>query len=380
MLYSYAMNAIPKYRDLLNVVRQEIFDGKFGPAGRFPSEEQLMRRFGVSRNTVRSALAELKRTGVLETRNGSGTYLSAAACRPVGSLGMIVPGMAMTEIFQNICGEFIRAARDAGYTTLCDGASSADPATRTVQTLRAAHDCADRRVAGVVFEPIELTENTAVTTTEVLSILRKARIPIVLIDRDVVMPPLRSSFDLVGIDNVGAGYRLAEHLIANGARRIHVLCRPNSAPTCRKRAQGANLALLDHGIPVARKNFHELDPRDIDAVKAMLRRVRPDAIVCCNDATAADLLVTLRALGVRVPEDISVTGVDGLRCASILTPSLTTIHQPCEAIARTALKMLLERISNPSLPPREILLGAELVIGNSTRRTANGGVRGAARR
>ena len=374
MLYSYAMNAIPKYRDLLNVVRQEIFDGKFGPAGRFPSEEQLMRRFGVSRNTVRSALAELKRTGVLETRNGSGTYLSAAACRPVGSIGMIVPGMAMTEIFQQICGAFIRAARDAGYTTLCDGASSADPATRTVQTLRAAHDCADRRVAGVVFEPIELTENTAATTTEVLSILRKARIPIVLIDRDVVAPPQRSSFDLVGIDNARVGYMLAEHLIGCGARRIHVLCRPNSAPTCRKRAQGANLALLDHGIPVARKNFHELDPRDTDAVKAMLRRVRPDAIVCCNDATAADLLVTLRALEVHVPDDILITGVDGLRYASIVSPSLTTVRQPCEAIARTALKMLLERIADPSLPPREIMLDAELAVGRSTHSSHGRGV------
>ncbi|MBQ6339478.1 MAG: GntR family transcriptional regulator [Kiritimatiellae bacterium] len=364
------MKAIPKYRDVLNVIRQEIFDGKFASAGKFPSEEQLMRRFGVSRNTVRSALAELKRTGVLETRNGSGTYLSAAASRPVGTLGMIVPGMAMTEIFQQICGTFIRAARDAGYTTLCGGASSADPAIRTVQALRAAHDCAERRVAGVVFEPIELTENTAVTTTEVLSILRKARIPIVLIDRDVVVPPLRSAFDLVGIDNVRGGYRLAAYLIENGARRIHVLCRPNSAPTCRKRAQGANLALLDHGIPAARGNYHEIDPRDGAAVRAMLRRFRPDAIMCCNDATAADLLVTLRALNVRVPEDIAVTGVDGLRYASIVTPSLTTIRQPCEEIARIALKMLLERIASPALPPREILLDSELVVGQSTRNAA----------
>ena len=371
MLYCWRMKPIPKYRDLLNVIRQEIFSGKFDHAGKFPSEEQLIRRFGVSRNTVRNALEELKRTGVLETRNGSGTYLSAAASRPVGTLGMIVPGMAMTEIFQQICGTFIRAARDAGYTTLCGEASSADPAIRTVQALRAAHDCAERRVAGVVFEPIELTENTAVTTTEVLSILRKARIPIVLIDRDVVVPPLRSSFDLVGIDNVRGGYRLAEHLIGAGARRIHVLCRPNSAPTCRKRAQGVNLAMLDHGIPVARNNFHEIDPSDATAVKTLLRRCRPDAIMCCNDATAADLLITLRTLGVRVPEDISVTGVDGLRCASIVTPTLTTIRQPCDSIARTALKMLLERIATPSLPPREILLDAELVVGQSTRNASS---------
>ena len=75
-----------------------------------------------------------------------------------------------------------------------------------------------------------------------------------------------------------------------------------------------------------------------------------------------------------MPDGILITGVDGLRYASIVSPSLTTVRQPCEAIARTALKMLLERIADPSLPPREIMLDAELAVGRSTHSSHGRGV------
>ena len=86
-----------KYKAIFEALKVEILGGKYSATRKLPSETQLMRRFGVSRNTVRNALEELKRTGVLETRNGSGTYLSAAASRPVGTLGMIVPGSRNTN-------------------------------------------------------------------------------------------------------------------------------------------------------------------------------------------------------------------------------------------------------------------------------------------
>ena len=71
----------PKYRDVFRTIRSEILSGAFDARTRFPSEGQLMRKFGVSRNTVRAALEELKRSGMIETRNGAGTFLTAAAKR-----------------------------------------------------------------------------------------------------------------------------------------------------------------------------------------------------------------------------------------------------------------------------------------------------------
>lgn len=357
----------PKYRDVFRTIRSEILSGAFDARTRFPSEGQLMRKFGVSRNTVRAALEELKRSGMIETRNGAGTFLTAAAKRATGFLGLIVPGMASGEIFPRICAEFTRVARDAGYTTLFGDASSPDPLIRNTQALRLAHDYARQHVAGVLLEPIELTPGAEETTAEIVAVLDKAKIPLVLIDRDIVRPPDRSAYDLVGIDNVRAGWRLAEHLIACGARRLHVLVRPDSAPTVLKRAQGVREAVLDAGLSWGRARLHVADPSEAKTIAREIIRAHADAVVCGNDATAAALIETLLRLGVKVPEQIRVAGVDDVRLATLVTPRLTTLRQPCEQLAQTAFQMLVQRINAPGLPAREILLDAELVVRASTR-------------
>ena len=73
-------------------------------------------------------------------------------------------------------------------------------------------------------------------------------------------------------------------------------------------------------------------------------------------------------LGKRVPEDIMLAGFDDVQFASVMTPQLTTIHQPCDDIASMAFKALQERIADLSLPPREIFLPAPLVVRKSTAR------------
>ena len=75
---------------------------------------------------------------------------------------------------------------------------------------------------------------------------------------------------------------------------------------------------------------------------------------------------TLKRLKVRVPADVMVTGFDDVKLAGKTTPPLTTIRQPCFDLATTAFQVLLERIGNPGLPPRQILLDAPLVVRKST--------------
>ena len=80
------------------------------------------------------------------------------------------------------------------------------------------------------------------------------------------------------------------------------------------------------------------------------------------------LEATLASLRVKVPKEIMVAGFDDVHVASTAKPSLTTIRQPCQEIANTAFKTLLERMSNPNLPPREILLDTSLIVRESTVR------------
>lgn len=361
------MDGEAKYKEVFRTLRSEILSGAFDAHCRFPSEGQLMRKFGVSRNTVRTALEELKRSGMIETRNGAGTFLTPTARGTTGTLGLIMPSITTGEIFPRICAAFTLLARREGYTTIFGDISSPDPVIRSTQALRLAHDYADQHVAGVLFEPLELMPDADETTDEIVATLEKSHIPFVLIDRDIVPPPERSAYDLIGLDNVRVGYRLARHLLDVGARRIHFLMRPGSAPTVLKRASGVRDAVLDAGLAWTKGRVHAFDPSDVQAVRRELVRAGADAVVCGNDATAAALLKTLQRLKVDVPRDLRVTGVDDVRFASIVTPRLTTIRQPCEQLAEAALAALVQRIRNPKAPPHETLLDAELVIRASTR-------------
>jgi DNA-binding LacI/PurR family transcriptional regulator len=107
------------------------------------------------------------------------------------------------------------------------------------------------------------------------------------------------------------------------------------------------------------------DVSDPKAVKSVLRRDRPDAFVCANDLTAGNLMHTLISLGQRIPEDIRIMGIDDVKYARLLPVPLTTLHQPCRDIGRMAMAVMLDRIANPDLPPRDVLLRCEVVVRKS---------------
>jgi hypothetical protein len=93
---------------------------------------------------------------------------------------------------------------------------------------------------------------------------------------------------------------------------------------------------------------------------------QPDAIICANDFTAAQLFATLNSLGVHVPSQVKVAGIDDVKYAQLLQAPLTTIHQPCVEIGTTALLAMFDRIAHPHEPSREFLLDFRLVIRKST--------------
>jgi DNA-binding LacI/PurR family transcriptional regulator len=90
-----------------------------------------------------------------------------------------------------------------------------------------------------------------------------------------------------------------------------------------------------------------------------------DAVICTNDHTAAQLLQTLARLNLKTPKHLRVVGFDDVRFATLLSVPLTTIQQPCREIALTAFNALRERIANPTLPARSLLLTPRLIVRES---------------
>jgi DNA-binding LacI/PurR family transcriptional regulator len=94
----------------------------------------------------------------------------------------------------------------------------------------------------------------------------------------------------------------------------------------------------------------------------MLEREHPDAILCANDVTAARIMRTLVSLGVRIPTDIRMAGVDDVNYAKFLPTPLTTLRQNCAEIGAVAMSTMLDRISNPKQPVREVLVRCDLIV------------------
>ncbi len=92
----------------------------------------------------------------------------------------------------------------------------------------------------------------------------------------------------------------------------------------------------------------------------------PTAIICVNDFMAVGVLRELQDQGLRVPEDISVTGFDNIQLAEYLSPSLTTVHIPRAEIGRLAFDILILDASNGAPQPNETLINPELVVREST--------------
>jgi len=177
--------------------------------------------------------------------------------------------------------------------------------------------------------------------------------------------PRRSDFDLVGLDNMGSGYLVGEHLIKLGCKRICFVARPLSAPTVDARIAGVREALVRHHIEQSNHWVQTGNPEDLKFIRGLTAGKQLDAIVCANDFTAAVMLRSMESIGVKVPRDIRVVGFDDVKYATLVSPSLTTIHQPCRDIAKIAFQTMMERLSEPSLPARSIFLEPNLVVRES---------------
>jgi LacI family transcriptional regulator len=222
----------------------------------------------------------------------------------------------------------------------------------------------EKRVDGVFFAPYELTENGLNANGRMVKRLRDAGIPVILLDHDITPYPERSELDLVGIDNVGGGFILGRHLIKLGHANLSFVSRPWSASTVDARIAGVREAIHRHGdgartLTTERGEVSET----IFANKIMAGR--PDAIVCGNDHTAAVLIQSLGKLGISVPGDVRVAGFDDAGFASLVTPPLTTIRQPCQEIAMSAFRAMMGRLVDPSIPARSISLSPSLVVRES---------------
>src|SRR5829696_2913359 len=209
----------PKYRRVFEALQREILSGRLNAGDRLPSEAALERRFDASRITVGRAVRDLQLAGMVERRAGSGSYVKTRHPSDARLFGLLIPDLGETEIFEPIC-HGMMASPHARQHALLWGSLPADMTSKEERARQLCRQYIDRGVSGVFFAPLELRPGKDAINREIARALDAAGIPVVLLDRTVVAYPDRGRHDLIGIDNRRAGYRITEHLLGLGARRV----------------------------------------------------------------------------------------------------------------------------------------------------------------
>jgi LacI family transcriptional regulator len=173
--------------------------------------------------------------------------------------------------------------------------------------------------------------------------------------------------DAVLPENYEGGRSVAEHVLSLGHRRIAVATGSRALTTIADRLAGVSEALGAHGlsleaVPVVEAAFTR------EGGKIAVQRIldeHPDvtAVLALNDDMAIGVLSALRSRGIRVPEQMSVSGFDDVAVAEDLAPSLTTVHLPMVEMGEQALTMALK---GPSSRPRRSTARHRLVVRDST--------------
>lgn len=191
-------------------------------------------------------------------------------------------------------------------------------------------------------------------------------VPTILIDRD--LPAL--DLECVSTDNRLAGELAGRHLVALGHCRIGAVLGPDHLSPAAGRSEGFFAALADGDTDrdpalFRRADFHTPDAYvKCQALLAMPER--PTAIFVANNLMAIGAMRAVSEAGLRVPDDLSVVGIDDFEWSTAFYPRLTTVSQPLEAIGRRAVERLMNLLDgNPPMSPRKDLLRPELIVRDS---------------
>lgn len=270
------------------------------------------------------------------------------------TLGLLVNDV-LNPFYGAIAKSVEAAALTAGYTVmLCN---TGDDRVKEIKYLRLLRD---KAVDGIIFAP---TPQDAAGLEQILDL----GIPLVQFDRHV--PALSASAVL--IDNEGASYELARHLVAQGCRRIVLVSGHADVLPLMERERGYQRALAEAGLQQDNVCRVVLGPDGTSPdLEALLDRAHcPDAVIAANYRFAVGVLRAARSVGLRVGHELAVAAFDDIELFELFDPPITAVAQPSNKLGQMAVDLLIAQIRSPKLPPQVVTLPVEMTVRESTLRS-----------
>ncbi|MEO8133811.1 MAG: LacI family DNA-binding transcriptional regulator [Betaproteobacteria bacterium] len=275
-------------------------------------------------------------------------------------IGLLVPSIA-NPFFGTLARWVEEAAIQRGFgVLLCNTQRSAEREQEYAQAFLA------QGVRGVIL-------GSALQAQEHLEPLLKGGLAAVCFDRTAQHAPL--TMDYVSLDNHRAGAIAAKHLLSLGHRHVAYVSAQLRSVNRVARLEGAREGCA-HGGAQLEVHISDFAPAQAEMEMAEIGRNAAHTLtsqgctatgfVAMNDMVAIGLLAGLRQCARRVPEDASVIGIDDMFLGRYVSPALSTVRQPMQAMATAAVECVLARMKNSDEPPHELVFVPELVERETT--------------
>jgi LacI family transcriptional regulator len=344
----------PLYAAVRDAIRDAIDAGAYAPGEQIPSTKELSEQMSVSLVTAHRALQELVADGVLERAQGKGTfihprYLDRKSTRVQTRVGLVLHQQSSIGDFYH--GQIFDGVRQAAAEHRVD-----------LILLRYGEDGGRSSCAGYLFvnplpRELETFAGSSAQKQPVLVVGAKSDVRRV------------ASLD---VNNVDLAHHAVKHLRSLGHTRIGYVGGDDTISNSSDRWLGFRDACRECDVTVhAACNIRSRGWRLEDDERATLTKMlsngnRPTAILAGGYDFALDVYAAANAAGLKMPQDLSVVGVDDPPSAAHLTPPLTTLRQPLVELGHAALTALFERISGTSRRLDTRQLRGELVVRSST--------------
>ena len=329
----------------------------------------IAKRLNFSASTISRALnnnpniSEASRKLIKKTAEEMGyrPNILAASFRTkrTNTIGIVVP-LINRHFFSSVISGIEEVAYKRGFTvTISQSNDNFEKEDKIVHTLFS------NRVDGII---VSIGMNT--TDFSHLKLFTDRNIPLVFFDR--VVDEIEAH--KIVVDDFGGSYLATKHLIEQGAKNVAHIGGPLNLQIYKNRQDGFCKAVKESGFKVDESLIlnNNLTRKDgTTAIKKLLQNKKlPDAIFCANDTTALSVIIYLKEIGIKIPEDIMVVGFSNEPFSEVVTPSISTIRQPGFLMGKKAAELIIHQINNKKEKPvfETITMPTELIIRNSSKR------------
>ncbi|WP_339302492.1 LacI family DNA-binding transcriptional regulator [Paenibacillus sp. FSL R5-0519] len=201
------------------------------------------------------------------------------------------------------------------------------------------------------------------------SIYKNLKIPVVFLDRTSLDRPS------VYADGREGGRLAAREIIQRGSRRITVMQGPSQIRPAQDRFEGAIEIIRDAGLDyrVIQTTSFSINEAGIWAEELFRKYADTDGVIASNDIAAMAVLHEASRIGRKIPDDVQVIGFDDIPMSSLLSPALSTIHQPAYEMGREAAGLLIKLVEQAAVKNKNIQLPVSFIERGTTRKVRSDG-------